>query len=65
MKSLGVDVSVAQGLLMFICGKLSAKVSESFIAPTADMSIAGVRVRYISVDVSITLGLLMLIWEQT
>ena len=31
--SVGVDVSIAVGILMFIWGKLSTNVSESFVSP--------------------------------
>ena len=57
VRSVGVDVSIAGGILMLIWrsygGKLSIKMSVFFILLRADMSIAGVRVRSVGADVSI------------
>ena len=62
VRSVGVDVSIARGILMFIWAKPKAELSCFLSGPRADMSIALVRVRSVGVDVSIARGILMFIW---
>ena len=46
-------------------GNLANVCREILLVFDADMSIAGVKERSIGVDVSITKGILMLVWRET
>ena len=60
-----VDVSVAQGILLFTSGETQHKnILVKHGSAANDVSLAWVILRLTSVDVSIALGILMLVWEE-
>ena len=64
MRSVGVDVSIAPGILMFIWAKPKAALLCFFIGPQSGMIIPSVIVSSVVADVSIAPEILMFIWAK-
>ena len=61
-KTVGVDVSIALGILML---NLANVCREPLLVRRVDMSIARLRASSVGVGVSIAKGILMFIWGST
>ena len=61
VRSVGVDVSITVGILMFIWGKPKAEALCFLLVPAADISIPKRIMRFLCADVIVAQGILMFI----